>query len=187
MNALENWFCSTSFWRKITREQLLPWTLGSVDLGNHLLEIGAGAGAATAELQKRVPRITSLEYDHALVARLAQRNASRGSIVQGDSAALPFADGTFTSAIAVLMLHHLRSSDLQDRAFAEVHRVLRPGGCFCAFDIQDGWLNRVVHIKSTFVPIQPQTLTARLARASFVNISVDSRSGAFRFHASKGN
>ena len=187
MNALENWFCSTSFWRKITREQLLPWTLGSVDLGNHLLEIGAGAGAATAELQKRVPRITSLEYDHALVARLAQRNASRGSIVQGDSAALPFADGTFTSAIAVLMLHHLRSSDLQDRAFAEVHRVLRPGGCFCAFDIQDGWLNRVVHIKSTFVPIQPQTVTARLARAGFANISVDSRSAAFRFHASRGN
>ena len=187
MNALENWFCSTSLWRKITREQLLPWTLGSLNLGNHLLEIGAGAGAATAELQKRVPRITSLEYDHALVARLAQRNASRGSIVQGDSAALPFADGTFTSAIAVLMLHHLRSSDLQDRAFAEVHRVLRPGGCFCAFDIQDGWLNRVVHIKSTFVPIQPQSVAERLTRAGFANISVDSRSGALRFHASKGN
>lgn len=187
MNALENWFCSSSLWRKITREQLLPWTLGSVDLGNHLLEIGAGAGAATAALRKRVPRLTSLEYDHALVARLAQRNATRGSIVQGDAAALPFADGTFTSAIAVLMLHHLRSSELQDRAFAEVHRLLSPGGRFCAFDIQDGWLNRVVHIKSTFVPIQPQTLTARLTHAGFVNISVDSRSGAFRFHASRGN
>jgi ubiquinone/menaquinone biosynthesis C-methylase UbiE len=85
------------------------------------------------------------------------------------------------------MLHHLRSSDLQDRAFAEVHRVLRPGGCFCAFDIQDGWLNRLVHIKSTFVPIHPQTVAARLTHAGFVNISVDSRSGAFRFHASNGN
>jgi SAM-dependent methyltransferase len=186
MNALENWFCSTSFWRKITREQLLPWTLGYVDLGDHLLEIGAGAGAATAELRTRVPHLTSLEYDHALVARLAKTNAG-GAILQGDAAALPFADGTFTSAIAVLMLHHLRSSDLQDRAFAEVHRVLRPGGHFCAFDIQDGWLNRVVHIKSTFVPIQPQTVAARLTRAGFVNISVDSRSGAFRFHASKEN
>lgn len=187
MNPLENWFCSTSFWRKITRERLLPWTLGSVDLGDHLLEIGAGAGAATAELRKRVPHLTCLEYDHELVGRLAQRNAIRGGVVQGDAAALPFADGTFTSAITVLVLHHLRSTELQDRAFAEVHRVLRPGGCFCALDIQDGWLNRVAHIKSTFVPIQPQTVAPRLTRAGFVNISVDSRGGAFRFHASKGN
>src|ERR1700741_1839643 len=99
MNALENWFCSTQFWRKITRDQLLPWTLGSVDLGDHLLEIGAGSGAATPELRKRVPRVTSLEYDRALVARLAQRNGV-ANVVQGDAAALPFADDTFTSAIA---------------------------------------------------------------------------------------
>ena len=187
MNALENWFCSTSFWRKITREQLLPWTLGSINLGNHLLEIGAGAGAATAELQKRVPHLTSLEYDHALTTRLAQTNRSGGRVVQGNAAALPFANGTFTSAIAILMLHHLRSSELQDLAFREVQRVLQPAGCFCAFDIQDGWINRVVHIKSTFVPIQPQTVAARLKHAGFANISVDSRSGAFRFRASKGN
>jgi 16S rRNA A1518/A1519 N6-dimethyltransferase RsmA/KsgA/DIM1 with predicted DNA glycosylase/AP lyase activity len=72
MNALENWFCSTSFWRWMTRNQLLPFVLGRADLGDHLLEIGAGPGAATAELRKRVPRVTSLEYDYALAARLAQ-------------------------------------------------------------------------------------------------------------------
>jgi SAM-dependent methyltransferase len=187
MNALENWFCSTSLWRKITREQLLPWTLGSLNLGNHLLEIGAGAGAATPELRKRVPRLTSLEYDHALTARLAQTNGSSGSVVQGDAAALPFANSTFSSTIAVLVLHHLRSSDLQDRAFAEVHRVLRPGGRFCALDIQDGWLHRVVHINSTFVPLHPQTVIARLTSVGFSNVSLEFRSGAFRFHASREN
>jgi ubiquinone/menaquinone biosynthesis C-methylase UbiE len=186
MNALENWFCSTQFWRNITRNQLLPWTLADVNLGDHLLEIGAGSGAATPELRNRVPRLTSLEYDHTLVARLAQRNGST-DVVQGDAAALPFADSSFTSAIAILMLHHLRSSELQDRAFAEVHRVLRPGGRFCAFDIQDGWLNRVVHIKSTFVPIKPHTVATRLTRAGFAKVSVDLRSGAFRFLASKQN
>lgn len=185
MNALENWFCSTSFWRKITREQLLPWTLYGAELGEHLLEIGAGAGAATAELRKRVPRLTSLEYDRVLATRLAQRNGAGASVVQGDAAALPFANGTFTSAIAVLVLHHLRSSELQDRAFAEVHRVLRPGGRFYAFDIQDGWLNRAVHIKSTFVPIQPASITSRLTTTGFANVTLDLRSGAFRFHASR--
>jgi ubiquinone/menaquinone biosynthesis C-methylase UbiE len=187
MNVLETWFCSTRFWRNITRSELLPWTLADVNLGDHLLEIGAGAGAATAELRKRAPRVTSLEYDRTLSTRLAQTNRASASIVQGDAATLPFATGTFTSAIAILMLHHLRSSELQDRAFAEVHRVLVPGGRFCAFDIQDGWLNRVVHIKSTFVPINPRTVATRLTRAGFANVSVDLRSGAFRFHASKGN
>ena len=191
MNALENWFCSTQFWRNITRNQLLPWTLADVNLGDHLLEIGAGAGAATPELRKRVPRVTSLEYDRTLSTRLAQTlaqtNRAAVSIVQGDAAALPFAASTFTSAIAILMFHHLRSGELQDRAFAEVHRVLRPGGRFCAFDIQDGWLNRVVHIKSTFVPIDPQNVVTRLKNAGFADVSVDLRSGAFRFLASKQN
>jgi ubiquinone/menaquinone biosynthesis C-methylase UbiE len=81
----------------------------------------------------------------------------------------------------------LRSSDLQDRAFAEVHRVLRPGGRFCALDIQDGWLHRVVHINSTFVPLHPQTVIARLTSVGFSNVSLEFRSGAFRFHASREN
>ena len=96
---------------------------------------------------------------------------------------LPFADGAFSSAVSVLVLHHLRSSEPQDQAFAEVHRVLQPGGHFCAFDIQDGWLNRMAHIKSTFVPVQPQTVAARLTAAGFANVSLDLRSRAFRFHA----
>jgi ubiquinone/menaquinone biosynthesis C-methylase UbiE len=187
MNAIENWFCSSSFWRKITRDQLLPWALGDAALGDHLLEIGAGAGAATSELQKRVPYITSLEYDHALATRVTQRAATGNRVVQGDAAALPFADGTFTSAIAVLVLHHLPSSQLQDRAFAEVHRVLRKDGQFYVVDIQDSWLHRALHIKSTFVPIRPATLDARLARAGFAKSVLDFGSGAFRFHATREN
>src|SRR5260370_29113553 len=133
MNALENWYCSTSLWRWMARERLLPWLLGRADLGNHLLEIGAGAGAATAELRKRVPRVTSLEYDHAFATRLAQKHGNGGRVVQGDAAAFPFADRTFSSAVPTLVFHHLRLSELQDRAFAEVHRVLPPGGRLFAF------------------------------------------------------
>jgi SAM-dependent methyltransferase len=186
MNALENWFCSTSFWRWMTRERLLPWVLGRADLGNHLLEIGAGPGAATAELRKRVPRVVSLEYDHASAARLVQTNKG-ASVVQGDAAALPFPDRTFSSAVAVLVLHHLPSSELQDRAFAEVHRVLRPGGRLLAFEVPDGWFNRVIHTKSTFVPLQPAALAERLTRFGFAAITVESRPGGFRFRASREN
>jgi ubiquinone/menaquinone biosynthesis C-methylase UbiE len=185
MNALENWFCSTSLWRKITRDQLLPWVLDRADLGDHLLEIGAGPGAATAELRKRVSRVTSLEYDHALVVRLARSNGKGAGVVRADAAALPFGDRTFTSATAVLVLHHLRSTELQDRALAEILRVLQPGGRFFAFEIPDGWFNRFIHTKSTFVPVQPDALVARLTNVGFGSITVDHRAGGFRFRASR--
>ena len=182
MNALENWFCSSSFWRRTTEQRLLPWILADVQLGEHVLEIGAGAGAATAELLRRAPRVTSLEYDHALAARIGQP----ANVVQGDAAALPFADRRFSCAVALLVLHHLKSSALQDRAFAEIHRVLRPAGHFIAFEIQDGWLHRAAHFRSTFVPVPPVSLAARLANAGFSGgAKMESQMGGFRFQAQR--
>ncbi len=184
MNAYETWFCGTRLWRWVTRRQLLPWVLQGSELGEHVLELGAGPGAATEELGRLAGRVTSLEYDHAFAAKLgAHVNRSSTSVIQGDAATLPFSDRTFSSAIAILMLHHLRSKELQDRAFAEIWRVLRPGGVFLAFEIQDGWLHRVGHIRSTFVPVLPASAFVRLTAAGFSKVTVDFRSGAFRIRA----
>jgi SAM-dependent methyltransferase len=184
MNRYETWFCGTRLWRWVTRRQLLPWVLNGSELGEHVLELGAGPGAATEELGRLTARVTSLEYDHAFAAKLGARvKHSNAKVVQGDAAALPFADRTFSSAIAILMLHHLRSNDLQDRAFAEIWRVLRPGGAFLAFEIQDGWLHRVAHIRSTFVPLTPTPALARLTAAGFSNVTVDLKRGGFRIRA----
>ena len=188
MNTLENWFCSSRAWRYVTQQKLLPWLLADSHLGEHVLELGAGPGAATSELRRRAPRVTSLEYSHGLAVVLAHRNSNANtSIVQGDAALLPFAGNTFSSTVAVLVLHHLRSSERQDRAFAEIHRVLRPGGQLFAFEIQDGWLNRALHTHSTFVPLGLEALNGRLTRAGFAEITVALRGGAFRFRASRKN
>src|SRR5437899_522430 len=184
MNRYETWFCGTRLWRWVTRRQVLPWILRGSQLGEHVLELGAGPGAATEELGRLAARVTSLEYDHAFAAKLgAHLNSSNAAVIQGDAATLPFADGTFSSAIAILMLHHLRSNGLQDRAFAETWRVLRPGGVFLAFDIQDGWMHRVAHIRSTFVPLVPASAFARLTAAGFSNVTVDIKRGGFRIRA----
>lgn len=186
MNTLEHWFCSTSFWRRTTEQKLLPWLLSGVSLGEHILEIGAGSGAATGELLRRAPRVTSLEYDHRSARRLAQRVGRRAAAVQADAASLPFANSAFSCVIAVLALHHLKSSALQDRAFDEIRRVLRPGGSFLAFEIEDGWLHRVAHFRSTFVPVARVSLSQRLAGAGFNSlVTTDSQMGGFRFHAAR--
>jgi SAM-dependent methyltransferase len=184
MNRYETWFCGTAFWRWATRRQILPWVLQGSELGDHPLELGAGPGAATDELRRLAGRVTSLEYDHAFAAGLGARvNGSSAAVIQADASRLPFASETFSSAVAILMLHHLRSSELQDHAFAEICRVLRPGGVFVAFEIQDGWLHRVGHIKSTFVPVAPASAFARLSAAGFSKVTVDFRRGGFRIRA----
>ena len=184
MNRFETWFCGSRYWRYLTRRRLLPWILEGSDLGEHVLELGAGPGAATEELRRRAGRLTSLEYDHGFAAKLGTRlNGTNASVIQGDAATLPFPENTFSSAIAILMLHHLRSPELQDQSLAEICRVLRPGGIFLAFEIQDGWWHRVGHIRSTFVPIAPASVCARLANAGFSHATVDFQSGGFRIRA----
>jgi ubiquinone/menaquinone biosynthesis C-methylase UbiE len=184
MNRFENWFCGSSLWRSVTRKQLLPWLLSETELGEHVLEIGAGPGAATEELRRRAGRVTSLEYSHSFAVGIATRNQSRnGAVLQGDASALPFPEKTFSAAIAVLVLHHLKTSEAQQRAFAEVFRVLRPGGVFLAVEIQDGFLNRVAHIRSKFVPVAPVTAAETLATIGFSSVSTAGKGSAYRLRA----
>ena len=186
MNSFEKWYCGSALWRYLTRRQLLPWMLRDSQLGEHVLELGAGTGSATVELARRAPRVTSLEYDHVSVQKLAARiDRSSVTVIQGDAAALPFPDRTFSSVLAILMLHHLKSTAQQDRAFAEISRVLRPGGVFLAFDIPDGWINRIAHIKSTFVPLNPATAPQRLLPVGLSQVTMQSRSGAFLIRAER--
>jgi len=181
MNTFENWFCGSSLWRLVTERKLLPWILSGYALGDHVLEVGAGPGATTDELLRRAGRVTSLEYDSSFVKQLAKRHRnSNVTVVRGDAASLPFPDHTFSSVVAVLVLHHLKSPEQQNNAFQEIHRVLRPGGMFFAFEIRDGWLHRVGHYHSTFVPVSPAAAFARLTVAGFSRIAVDIERSAFR-------
>jgi SAM-dependent methyltransferase len=183
MNAAERLFCSSSLWRYISARKALPWILSGAQLGDHLLEIGAGYGAATPYLEMHVSRVTSLEYDYKSLCKLKSQINSAASLVCGDASVLPFAPQAFSAAIAVLVLHHLKSPQLQDRVFAEVFRVLRPGAIFLACEIPDSWLHHIGHIGSTFTPLAPDSVSPRLISAGFTNIAVDARPCAFRFAA----
>jgi ubiquinone/menaquinone biosynthesis C-methylase UbiE len=186
MNSLEHFFCSSSLWRFLTKRRLLPWVLGGRQLGDHVLELGAGYGAVTEPLSHLAPHVTALEYDAGMLPDIASRvSPERVTVVQGDAAFLPFADGTFSSVVAFLMLHHLKSRELQDQTFAEVQRVLRPGGSFFAFEIQNNLPNRVIHYRTTFVPVEPASTFARLTKAGFAKISVDFGASGYRLLARK--
>ena len=81
------------------------------------------------------------------------------------------------------MLHHVPSLALQNELFAEVYRVLRPGGVFAGVDSLPSTLMRIIHLGDTMVAIEPDTLDDRLKSAGFVSIRVELGAGRFRFSA----
>lgn len=94
------------------------------------LEIGAGTGYFSLNLLQAgvVGEATCTDISPGMLSTLSD-NAGRLGLsvraVRADAESLPFANGSFDLVLGHAVLHHL--PDL-DRAFAEFHRVLAPGG-----------------------------------------------------------
>ncbi len=94
------------------------------------LEVGAGTGYFSLNLLRAgvVREATCTDISPGMVRTLAT-NAGRLGLpvkaLRADAESLPFADRSFDLVLGHAVLHHL--PDLE-RAFAEFHRVLRPGG-----------------------------------------------------------
>jgi ubiquinone/menaquinone biosynthesis C-methylase UbiE len=91
-------------------------------------------GPATDVLAGRADRLTTLQIDRGLANTLRQRLGDGVEVVDGDATAMPFSDGAFSAVACFTMLHHVPSTDAQDRVFGEVYRVLRPGAPFAGTD-----------------------------------------------------
>ncbi len=184
MNRFHRWYCRTDHWRRIAQEQLLPWVLGTADLGPHALEVGPGPGLMTDVLRTRVRALTAIEIDPALASALRDRHVGTNvDVVEGDATAMPFPDASFTGALSCTMLHHVPTVALQDRLLFEVHRVLRPGAWFVGSDSTTSLLFRLAHVFDTMMLVDPDAFATRLTRAGFVDVAVRRGEGAFRFRA----
>jgi ubiquinone/menaquinone biosynthesis C-methylase UbiE len=106
------------------RAILMALALGPDDA---LLELGCGGGLLLRDAP--AGRVAGLDHSPDMVA-LARENAPRATVVEGDAAALPFADGEFTAvAMSVVFMF------LPDPAavLAECRRVLASGGRLALF------------------------------------------------------
>ena len=81
---------------------MLPYALDGVDLGDDLLEIGAGPGRTTDLLRDRVARLTAVELDDDLAAQLTDAPAGTNvEVVHADATEMPLPADRFSAAVVV--------------------------------------------------------------------------------------
>ena len=101
-----------------------------------ILDVGCGTGVFAARIRAALPaaRVCGIDLVSGMLAKGAERwrrHAGHVLPVQADSERLPFAAGTFDFVTCANSFHHYPR---QDRAVAEMHRVLRPGGRLMLID-----------------------------------------------------
>ncbi len=173
MNENHARLCPSPEWAAHIGTDILPALTRHADLGDDMLEIGPGPGAATGWLCQRVKRLTALEIDGGAAAKLAERYAGRNvEIVVGDATALGYPDGTFDSVGCFTMLHHVPTQALQVAILAEALRVLRPGGALIASDSLPSDGLHHFHEGDTYNPIEPGTIVSRLQTIGFDRLTI---------------
>ncbi len=101
-----------------------------------VLDVGCGTGVFAARMREALPgaQVWGVDLVSGMLTKGTERwrhHATNVQPVQGDSERLPFAEGSFDFVTCANSFHHYPH---QDRAVAELHRVLRPGGRLLLID-----------------------------------------------------
>ncbi len=91
-----------------------------------ILDIACGTGALSRRLEEQGFRVTGLDFSLQSIRRLRRTNTTI-RLVQGDSAALPFAAASFDVVTCMGAWRHFPGPQL---VLDEICRVLRPEGVF---------------------------------------------------------
>jgi len=173
-------------WAERLKTDLLPWVDSVGDLGDNVIEIGPGPGLTTDLVRPRVSALTAVELDDDLAASLTERLAGTNvHVLHADATHTGLPSGEFSTVFCFSMLHHMTSPASQDQLFAEVSRLLRPGGMFVGVDALDSDFMREAHIDDTFVPVSVETVADRFAAAGLSDTLVEPADYQFRFRATK--
>ncbi|HEY9458856.1 MAG TPA: methyltransferase domain-containing protein [Gaiella sp.] len=109
-----------------------PWTLGRLATGERVLDLGSGAGTDSliaAQMVGAQGRVTGIDMTPAMLAKAraaaAAMEVTNVEFVESEAEQLPFRDESFDVVISNGVIDLIPD---KDAVFAELYRVLVPGG-----------------------------------------------------------
>jgi len=109
-----------------------PWTMGRLAAGERVLDLGSGAGTdslVAAQMVGPAGRVTGIDMTPEMLVRARSAAATMGvanvEFVEGEAERLPFSDASFDVVISNGVIDLVPD---KDAVFAELYRVLAPGG-----------------------------------------------------------
>jgi arsenite methyltransferase len=109
-----------------------PWALGRLEEGKRVLDLGSGAGTDSLIAVQMVGvhgRVVGIDMTPAMLAKAraaaAQMGAANAEFVESEAEQLPFPDESFDVVISNGVIDLIPD---KDAVFAELYRVLVPGG-----------------------------------------------------------
>lgn len=147
------------------------WVEGDL-AGRRVLDLGCGTGRIAKELADRGAQVSGVDPSPAMLEQARARCGRAVDLRRASAEELPFRDASFERTVLHLVVHLLD----RPRAFAELARVLAPGGrvviaTFSPRHVERFWLCRyfpsLAEIdRGRFVP--PARLVEELASCGFV-------------------
>jgi SAM-dependent methyltransferase len=109
-----------------------PWQLGRLAPGERVLDLGSGAGTdslVAAQMVGEQGHVTGIDMTPEMLAKARaaaiEMGAANVEFVESEAEQLPFADGSFDVVISNGVIDLIPD---KDAVFAEIFRVLAPGG-----------------------------------------------------------
>lgn len=119
------------FWPLVGRlyRQRVELCLGECRGGQRVLEIGFGSGISFLNLNEMYQEIYGLDLTACIleVQNVFENIGIYPVLSSGNVLQLPYEDDYFDTVLLISILEHLKPPEL-NKAFSEVHRVLRKGG-----------------------------------------------------------
>ena len=159
--------------------------MAKIKPGDKVLDVGCGTGNLTLTAGKYASAYgLDASPEMIEVARKKAKRSGSGTVFDvGLIEKIAFPDATFDVAISRLVIHHL-PDELKSRGFAEIFRVLKPGGLFFLADFMPPTNPILAHITSALVgPTMMQSnvwsIPSMLTEAGFVDVASGPTRSAF--------
>jgi ubiquinone/menaquinone biosynthesis C-methylase UbiE len=104
----------------------------NIDRHAKILDLCCGSGQVTGILLEHSDDVTGLDVSPLSLSR-CRRNVPQAKYVEALAEEMPFAEGEFDLVHTSAAMHEMTRSQLE-QIFAQVYRVLKPGGVFTMVD-----------------------------------------------------